>query len=83
MYSGYKLVSTLVCLHGWIYERSIGMSSQNEKGIRNHELAWPYWCWSMYVSMWDKLKFDWSQHSYLENIQAKIKILKKWYSMDA
>jgi hypothetical protein len=36
-----------------------------------------------YVSMWIKLKLDWSQHSYQEDIQARIMILKKLFSMDA
>ena len=33
--------------------------------------------------MWVKLKLDWSQHAYLQDVQARITILKKWFSMDA
>jgi len=33
----------------------------------------------MCQSKWIKLKLDWSQHSYLEDNQARITILKKWF----
>jgi hypothetical protein len=67
----------------WRLKWILWVSSQNDKDIRNRELAWSYWRWFIYMSIWIKLKLDWSQCSYQEDIQAMITILKKRFSMDA
>jgi hypothetical protein len=71
----------------WAYIMKID-SKMNVKGVkpkwRGYKKPWISLTILMWIhicqTMWIKLKLDWSQRLYQEDIQARIIILKKWFS---